>query len=97
MLAFLSQESTMASLKERILNALQELGEDQFSAFKGRLGHPDIRGHHKPIPSSASRVRTAQLIYQTYTSDAPQVMVKILQKISRTDLLRWFPEISTGR
>ena len=88
----------MASLEERIFNALQELGKEEFAAFKGRLRHHDNLGGLKPIPwgnlETASKVQTAQLIYQTYTSDhAAQVMVKVLQKIKMPDLLKMFPEI----
>ncbi|MEQ2257610.1 hypothetical protein ILYODFUR_036413 [Ilyodon furcidens] len=86
---------------EDLLNVLEDLGEEEFIKFKwllqqtsNPLGFPAIR---KSRLQTANRQDTVDLMVQTYSlSGTVKVIKKVLEKISRNDLLQIFCASSSG-
>ncbi|KAL7403879.1 hypothetical protein ABVT39_006269 [Epinephelus coioides] len=92
-------EATMTS--EDILNALKDLGEDDFKTFKWYLQQPDILGGYQAIKVSklekAERWDTVNVMVNTYKPDgALKVTKKVLEKINRNDLVQSLSDTSSG-
>ncbi|XP_047221056.1 NACHT, LRR and PYD domains-containing protein 3-like isoform X2 [Girardinichthys multiradiatus] len=86
---------------EDLLNVLEDLAEEEFIKFKwllqqtsNPLGFPAIRKCHL---QTANRQDTVDLMVQTYSlSGTVKVIKKVLEKISRNDLLQIFCASSSG-
>ncbi|XP_049428115.1 NACHT, LRR and PYD domains-containing protein 12-like [Epinephelus fuscoguttatus] len=86
---------------EDILNALKDLGEDDFKTFKWYLQQPDILGGYQAIKvfklEKAERWDTVNVMVNTYKPDgALKVTKKVLEKINRNDLVQSLSDTSSG-
>ncbi|KAL7405309.1 hypothetical protein ABVT39_026953 [Epinephelus coioides] len=84
-----------------ILNALEDLREDEFQTFKWYLQQPDILGGYQAIKVSkleeAKRWDTVNVMVNTYKPDgALKVTKKVLEKINRNDLVQRLSDTSSG-
>ena len=91
----------METLDERILKTLEALREEQFKKFQWYLQKPLNLEGLQPLPKSllenASMLKTVDLIMQSYPSKEPQVMICVLRKIKRNDLVERFLNAAKGR
>ncbi|XP_042258998.1 NACHT, LRR and PYD domains-containing protein 12-like [Thunnus maccoyii] len=83
----------MVKLKEELLNTLEDLKEDEFKKFKWFLELDDILEGFKHIPvaqlEKAGRRETVDLMVQKHQDHgALQLTMKVLEKISRKDLVQ---------
>ncbi|XP_044199083.1 NACHT, LRR and PYD domains-containing protein 12-like [Thunnus albacares] len=83
-----------------LLNILDDLGDDEFEKFKWSLKYEKV-GDIPPIKESqlskAERRNVVDLMVQKYEfAGAVEVIKSILKKISRNDLVRELPNISSG-
>ncbi|XP_070848168.1 E3 ubiquitin-protein ligase TRIM21-like [Chaetodon trifascialis] len=83
----------MAKLAEELWNTLQDLGEDEFKNFKWFLKQDDVLEGFSGIAvaqlEKAERRDTVDLMVQKYQGPgALQVALKVLEKISRNDLVQ---------
>ncbi|KAL7403681.1 hypothetical protein ABVT39_003719 [Epinephelus coioides] len=97
--SFSKLEATMTA--EDILNALEDLTEDDFKNFKWYLQQPDILGGYQAIKVSklekAERWDTVNVMVNTYKPDgALKVTKKVLEKINRNDLVQSLSDTSSG-
>ncbi|KAL7404535.1 hypothetical protein ABVT39_016066 [Epinephelus coioides] len=86
---------------EDILNALEDLREDEFKTFKWHLQQPDILEGYQAIKVSkleeAKRWDTVNVMASSYTLDgALKVTKKVLEKINRNDLVQSLSDTSSG-
>ena len=90
----------MGSLRERILNALEQLDEEGFKRFKWFLRDPAY------VPGSPLTKRALQdvdredvvdLIVQSFPDKETLLMVTILPKANRPDLVWMFGDTPTGK
>ena len=91
----------MAKLKEELLNTLEDLKEDEFKKFKWFLELDDILEGFKGIPvaqlEKAERTRTVDLMVQKHQDPgALQVTMKVLEKISRKNLVQRLQNFHSG-
>ena len=90
----------METLPERILKSLEELGEEQFKKFQWFLREPNPEGLEPPPKSfleGADRMKTVDLIMQSFPSKEPQILIHVLKKIERNDLVVQFLNTLKGR
>ncbi|KAM9362143.1 protein NLRC3-like [Symphorus nematophorus] len=85
-----------------LLNALEDLKDEEFEGFKWFLKQPDILDGYKAIKAcrleKAKRRDTLDLMVNTYKLDgALKVTKKILGEINRNDLVQSLSDVSTGR
>ncbi|KAF1394518.1 hypothetical protein PFLUV_G00001150 [Perca fluviatilis] len=85
---------------EVLLNALDELGEDEFQRFKWILKEERLKDS-STIPWSklenAKTLDTVRLMIQTYTPpEAVELTNKVLKKINRNDLVQSSSASSSG-
>ena len=77
------------------------MGSQEFDAFKWHLLQPVNLEGLWPIPKSqlegATRIRTVDLIRQRYHSKTVQIVVNVLKKMPRNDLVRRLTNESEGR
>ncbi len=81
------------SVKERLLNKLEHLGDEDFKMFKWLLPESDIP---KCKLEKADRMDTVDKIIQTYDQQSAEVVKKILEKIKRGDLVKELSSTRTG-
>ena len=86
--------------KRDLLNILDDLKDDEFEDFKWSLEDEKV-GDIEPIPESkledAKRRVVVDLMVQKYElAGAVEVMKSVLKKISRNDLRKKLPNISSG-
>ncbi|XP_078022665.1 E3 ubiquitin-protein ligase TRIM21-like [Epinephelus lanceolatus] len=86
---------------EDLLNALEDLTEDDFKNFKWHLEQPDILEGYQAIKVSkleeAERRDTVNVMASSYTLDgALNVTKKVLEKINRNDLVQSLSDTSSG-
>ncbi|KAL7404634.1 hypothetical protein ABVT39_017392 [Epinephelus coioides] len=86
---------------EDLLNALEDLKDDEFKTFKWYLEQPDILGGYQAIKVSklekAKRWDTVNVMASSYTLDgALKVTKKVLEKINRNDLVQSLSDTSSG-
>ncbi|XP_042260018.1 NACHT, LRR and PYD domains-containing protein 12-like [Thunnus maccoyii] len=91
----------MAKLKEELLNTLEDLKEDEFKKFKWFLELDDILEGFKHIPvaqlEKAGREETVDLMVQKHQDHgALQLTMKVLEKISRKDLVQRLQNSPSG-
>ena len=100
----------MDLLEELILKTLKELRSKEFEDFKVHLQHPDIfeglvslppfATPNVPIPhfllERNNKKGVAYLMVLSYPNHAPQIMVNVLKKVHRNDLLHRFTPTSEG-
>ncbi|XP_078022668.1 E3 ubiquitin-protein ligase TRIM21-like isoform X2 [Epinephelus lanceolatus] len=86
---------------EDLLNALEDLTEDDFKNFKWHLEQPDILEGYQAIKVSkleeAERRDTVNVMASSYTLDgALNVTKKVLEKINRNDLVQSLSDTSSA-
>ncbi|XP_078022679.1 E3 ubiquitin-protein ligase TRIM21-like isoform X2 [Epinephelus lanceolatus] len=86
---------------EDLLNALEDLREDEFKTFKWYLQQPDILEGYQAIKVSklekAKRWDTVNVMVSSYKPDgALNVTKKVLEKINRNDLVQSLSDTSSG-
>ena len=91
----------MEKLKEKLLNTLEDLKEDEFKKFKWFLNQDDILEDFKGIPvaklEKAEREDTVDLMVQKHQDPrALQLTIKILEKICRNDLVQRLQNSHSG-
>ena len=91
----------MATLKEELLNVLENLKEDEFKKFKWFLEQDDILEGFKGITvahlENAGRQDTVDLMIQKHQDHgALQLTKKILEDISRNDLVQRLQNFQPG-
>ncbi|XP_051237200.1 NACHT, LRR and PYD domains-containing protein 12 isoform X2 [Dicentrarchus labrax] len=87
--------------KVDLLNTLEDLRADEFKAFKWYLRQPDILEGYSTIRVSklewAERLDTVDVMVNTYKlHGALKVTMKVLQKMSRGDLVQSLSDTSSG-
>ena len=85
----------MAKLSEELLKTLMDLTEEEFKKFKWFLKHDDI-----PVArlERADRLDTVDLTVQKYQGPgALTVFLKVLEKISRNDLVQSLRKTQIGK
>ncbi|XP_034534241.1 uncharacterized protein LOC117808659 [Notolabrus celidotus] len=78
--------------KELLLSTLQDLGEEEFKKFKWLL---EIRGIPKNKLERADRTDTVDKIVQKHSQQSTEVVMEILEKIDRNDLVEKLSSSST--
>ena len=82
----------MGEVKNSILDILEDLDAEEFRCFLWQLRQPGNLDGCPPIPlyllKNADRMQTTDLILQTYTIDAPEIIINVLQRINRNDLVK---------
>eukprot|EP00064_Thunnus_orientalis_P021172 superscaffoldBa00006265_g21328 len=91
----------MVKLKEELWETLEELHKDAFKKFKWFLNQDDILEGFKGIPVAqlvkAGRQDTVDLMVQKHQDHrALQLTMKILEKISRNDLVQRLQNSHSG-
>ncbi|XP_078022831.1 NACHT, LRR and PYD domains-containing protein 3-like isoform X3 [Epinephelus lanceolatus] len=86
---------------EDLLNALEDLKDDEFKTFKWHLQQPDILRGYQAIKVSklekAKRWDTVNVMVSSYKPDgALKVTKKVLEKINRNDLVQSLSDTSSG-
>ncbi|XP_049899706.1 E3 ubiquitin-protein ligase TRIM39-like [Epinephelus moara] len=86
---------------EDLLNALEDLKDDEFKTFKWYLQQPDILEGYQAIKVSklekAERWDTVNVMVNTYKPDGALKMTKkVLEKINRNDLVQSLSDTSSG-
>ncbi|XP_044199013.1 NACHT, LRR and PYD domains-containing protein 14-like isoform X7 [Thunnus albacares] len=97
----LQQGGIMEKLKEELLKTLEDLKEDDFKKFKWYLELDDILEGFKHIPvaqlEKAGREDTVDLMVQKHQDHgALQLTMKVLEKISRKDLVQRLQNSPSG-
>ena len=91
----------MGKLAEDMLDALEELEDEDFKKFKWWLQKPENVEGLKPLQKSllenAERTDTVDLIVQNYPTLESKIMVNVLKKIRRNDLVERFEDTPEGR
>ncbi|XP_071358334.1 E3 ubiquitin-protein ligase TRIM21-like [Trachinotus anak] len=95
------QETTMINLKETLWKTLESLTDEQLKQFQWFLKQDDIAEGYSAIPEArlerADRQDTVDLMVQKYgCSDALWITKKILEKISRNDLVQRLSSTTSG-
>ena len=84
----------MDALKENIYTTLKQLGDEEYKVFKWFLQQGENLEGLQPIPKceleTAERTATTDLITQTYPSKGFQIVINVLRKIKKMDLLEKF-------
>eukprot|EP00064_Thunnus_orientalis_P024004 superscaffoldBa00009712_g24271 len=91
----------METHKEELLNTLEDLKEDEFKKFKWFLEQDGVLEGFKGIPlaqlEKAERQDTVDLMVQTHQDPgALQLTMKVLEKISRKDLVQRLQNSPSG-
>ncbi|XP_044228201.1 pyrin-like [Thunnus albacares] len=91
----------MAKRKGELLNTLEKLKADEFKKFKWFLEEDDILEGFKGIPvfqlENAERQDTVDLMIQKHQDPgALQLTMKVLEKISRNDLMQSLQNSCSG-
>lgn len=86
---------------EDLLNTLEDLREEEFTKFKWYLKQRDFLGDYQTIKEcdleKADRLKTVDLMVNAYKPHGPlEVTKKVLEKISRNDLVQSLPDTSSG-
>ena len=91
----------METLEEHILECLEFLGDDEFKKFQWHLQKPVNLEGLQPLPKSllkeADRMDTVDLITDHYPSKEMQIIINVLKKIKRKDLVERFQHSPKGR
>ncbi|TDH02483.1 hypothetical protein EPR50_G00173620 [Perca flavescens] len=86
--------------KERLLNTLKDLSDEEFKEFKWFLQQPEILVGFPAIPKNqlekADRLDTVDKIIQTFSRQSVEVVKLVLKKINRNDLVEKLSSINTG-
>ncbi|XP_045921227.1 NACHT, LRR and PYD domains-containing protein 12-like [Micropterus dolomieu] len=87
--------------EEVLLNTLKDLSEEEFKEFRWYLDHSNILEVSSKITKSvlekADRLKTVDLMVNKYKPHgALEVTKKVLEKISRNDLVQSLPDTSSG-
>ncbi|XP_071325390.1 uncharacterized protein [Trachinotus anak] len=98
--SLLQKDLTMTSIKEKLLETLEDLSHEELKAFKWLLQHTETMRGLPGIPKHqlemAQRVDVVDLIVQTYGEQSVEVTREVLMKINRIDLEQRLSEISSG-
>ena len=91
----------MGSLRERILFALLEMDEDTFKRFKWYLRDPEFvpegfQALTKRALDKATPEDVVDQIVQAFPEVETLLMVTILPKVNRQDLVKRFGDTTTG-
>uniref|UniRef100_A0A4W6C2V8 NACHT domain-containing protein n=1 Tax=Lates calcarifer TaxID=8187 RepID=A0A4W6C2V8_LATCA len=90
----------MTSVKELLLETLEDLGDEELKIFKWFLQQAEVLEDFPAIPKShlekADRLDTLELIVQAYNEQSVEVTKKVLTKINRNDLVQHFSNVSSG-
>lgn len=90
----------MTSVKELLLETLEDLGDEELKIFKWFLQQAEVLEDFPAIPKShlekADRLDTLDLIVQAYNEQSVEVTKKVLTKINRNDLVQHFSNVSSG-
>nr|XP_046272147.1 NACHT, LRR and PYD domains-containing protein 12-like isoform X2 [Scatophagus argus] len=93
-------EPVMTTVKELLLETLDDLGDEELKISKWFLQQAEILEGFPAIPKSqlekADRLDTLDLIVQTYKEQCVEVTKMVLTKISRNDLVQSLANISSG-
>ncbi|KAF1378007.1 hypothetical protein PFLUV_G00206750 [Perca fluviatilis] len=86
--------------KERLLNTLKDLSDEEFKEFKWFLQQTDILVGFQAIPKNqlenADRLDTVDKIIQTFSHQSVEVVKLVFKKINRNDLVEKLSSISPG-
>ncbi|XP_056235668.1 NACHT, LRR and PYD domains-containing protein 1 homolog [Seriola aureovittata] len=98
--SLLQKDLTMTSVKEKLLETLEDLSYGEINEFKFVLQSPETTSGHPIIPKRqmkmAQRVDLVELMMQTYGERSVEVTNEVLKKINRSDLVQRLSEISSG-
>ncbi|XP_078140914.1 NLR family CARD domain-containing protein 3-like [Centroberyx gerrardi] len=90
----------MATVKELLLETLNDLGDEELKIFQWFLQQADILEGFPAIPKSqlekANRLDTVDQMVQTYNENTLEVTKKVLKKINRNDLVQSLSNTSSG-
>ncbi|XP_044042597.1 NACHT, LRR and PYD domains-containing protein 3-like [Siniperca chuatsi] len=82
----------MGTVKELLLETLENLGHEELKSFKWYLQLPEVHDGFSPIPKfqldKADMLDTVNLMVQKYNQQAAEVAKKVLGKMSRNDLVQ---------
>ena len=92
----------MADQKLSLLETLQELKKEEFELFKWHLQQSaNFKSNLRPLAAGdleeAKRQQTVNLIIGKYPNDAQEIVINVLKRISRNDLVQTFAQIPKGR
>ncbi|XP_071376432.1 uncharacterized protein [Centroberyx affinis] len=95
----LTKRATM-TVGEKLLETLEDLGDEDFKRFKWFLHQPDILEGFPAIRGSrlehADRQDTVDQMLQIYSEHSLEVTMKVLMKINRNDLVQCLSNTSSG-
>ncbi|XP_078138485.1 uncharacterized protein LOC144538283 [Centroberyx gerrardi] len=90
----------MATDKEKLLETLEHLGEEEFKKFKWFLQQGDSLEGFPAIKKSRlekeNRLYTVDRMVQIYSGNTLEVTKKVLMKINRNDLVQSLSDSSSG-
>ncbi|XP_071375304.1 NACHT, LRR and PYD domains-containing protein 12-like [Centroberyx affinis] len=90
----------MTTVKELLLETLNDLGDEELKGFQWFLQQADILEGFTAIPKSqlekANRLDTVDQMVQTYNENTLEVTKKVLKKISRNDLVQSLSNTCSG-
>lgn len=90
----------MTTLKELLLETLDDLGDDDLKVFQWFLQQADVLEGFPAVPRSrlekADRLDTVDQMVRTYSRHALDVTKKVLVKINRNDLVQNLPDVTSG-
>lgn len=90
----------MKSAEEPLLETLNDLSHKEFKQFKLFLLHTDTKKGHCRIPKHrlriADKVKTVELMRDTYGQQSVEVIRKVLKKMDRTNLARKLSDIRSS-
>ncbi|XP_078140683.1 NACHT, LRR and PYD domains-containing protein 3-like [Centroberyx gerrardi] len=90
----------MMTFKERLLETLKDLGDEELKSFKWFLQQDDILEGFPAIKKgrleNADRLDTVDQMVQTYNQHSLEVTKKVLMKINRSDLEQSLSNSSSG-
>lgn len=96
----LQKETIMTTLREALLNTLQDLSEEQFKLFKFYVKEDGVLEGCSRIPEAkvekADRVDMVELMVQQYHDRAQRVTLNVLEKIKRNDLVERLKTFKSG-
>uniref|UniRef100_A0A3Q0T175 Pyrin domain-containing protein n=1 Tax=Amphilophus citrinellus TaxID=61819 RepID=A0A3Q0T175_AMPCI len=85
--------------REKLLEMLEDLKQEEFEKFKWFLRDKDVLVGLRPIPESQLEASTTcelvDLMLKTYTQHTVEVTKKVLRKVKRNDLVQKFSDASS--